>query len=123
MARRLRGEDYDEEAELRAIAPALVATWKLVSRVGTPRPDALLDGLQDGSMWLEIDYAPTAPMQWNDYFQEKLPDLGLGDSFASDSLSNVASFSVEASPETESSVNRQETLPVTRRIRSRRIRQ
>jgi hypothetical protein len=123
MARRLRGEDYDEEAELRAIAPALVATWKLVSRVGTPRPDVLLDGLARRPDVARNRLRTNRPDAMERYFQEKLPDLGLGDSFASDSLSNVASFSVEASPEMESSVNRQETLPVTRHIRSRRIRQ
>jgi hypothetical protein len=68
-----RGLPEDREAdlaELRAIGPALVSTWKGVSRVGVPRAWQV-DG-QPGRIHLEILYYPTAPNSWEEYFDERI---------------------------------------------------
>lgn len=66
--------DDDSLAELEAIAPVLVNSWKPVARIGTPRLTTP-KGARD--IRAEIAYAPTAAPPWRNYFVAKLRELGL----------------------------------------------
>ncbi|MGV0583717.1 hypothetical protein ABQE45_08220 [Mycobacteroides chelonae] len=82
--------DADREAMFHEMAPAIADTWAPVTRVGVPRPDVLLNGLEDGAIWLEIDYAPVPPPQWKSHFSRELQTLGQpANGYTSSSLSEV----------------------------------
>lgn len=85
-----RLSEAERKAMFREMAPAIVEAWTPVVRVGIPRPDVLLDGLDDGTMFLEIDYAPVPPPQWKEHFSQGLQTVGTTvNGYASSSLSLV----------------------------------
>lgn len=64
-------EDKEADlAEMRAIGPALVATWTGVRRVGTPKATPVADA--PGRIRVAIVYAPTAPDPWKKYFSAEV---------------------------------------------------
>lgn len=68
-----RGLPEDKEAdlaEIRAIGPFLVATWKGVRRVGTPKASPVKS--EPDTIRLVVDYAPTAPNPWGVYFRSRI---------------------------------------------------